>query len=138
MFSVHCLPESARQRRLELIGVSPATCRVLRAAGVATIDDLARVDVASPLAARIKQSEGFDENLGQLIALAAARRSTLPRGDGDPDNYQVRALPNAGVGELPEHTMGDQRLVRVYMSVDYDYFREQDRRDRRACDGERS
>jgi len=83
---VHCLPESARQRRLELIGVSPATCRVLRAAGVATIDDLARVDVASPLAARIKQSEGFDENL-QLTALAAARRSTLPRGEGDPDNY---------------------------------------------------
>lgn len=121
VFSVHCLPESARQRRLELIGVSPATCRVLRAAGVATIDDLARVDVASPIAARIKQSEGFDENLGQLIALASARRSTLPRGDGDPDNYQVRALPNAGVGQLPEHTMGDQRLVRVYLSVDYDY-----------------
>ncbi len=100
VFSVHCFPESARQRRLELIGISPATCRALRAAGVPTIDDLARVDVGSPLAARVKQTEGFDENLGQLVALAAARRSTLPRGDDDPDNYQVRALPNAGAGQL--------------------------------------
>ena len=30
-------------------------------------------------------------------------------------------LPNAGTGQLPEHTMEGQRLVRVYMSVDYDY-----------------
>jgi len=31
----------------------------------------------------------------------------------DPDNYQVRALPNAGAGQLPEHTMGGQRVVRA-------------------------
>jgi hypothetical protein len=121
VFSVHCLPESARERRLELIGVSPATCRAIRGAGVATIDDLARVEPGSATASRIKQTEGFDENLGQLIELAAARRSTLLRGDDDPDNYQVRALPNAGAGQLPEHEMGARRLVRVYMSVVYDY-----------------
>jgi predicted RecB family nuclease len=34
VFSVHCLPESARERRLELIGIPPATCRALRAAEV--------------------------------------------------------------------------------------------------------
>jgi hypothetical protein len=121
VFSVHCFPESARERRLELIGISPATCRALRAADVSTIDDLAHLDLGSPIAARVKQTEGFDENLGQLVALAAARRSTLPRGDDDPDNYQVRALPHAGPGQLPEHVMGGQRLVRVYLSVDYDY-----------------
>jgi hypothetical protein len=121
VFSVHCLPESARQRRLELIGISPATCRALRAAGVATIDDLARVDPASATGARVKQTEGFDENLGQLVALATARRSTLPRGEDDPDNYQVKALPNAGGGQLPEHVMQGRSLVRVYLAVDYDY-----------------
>ena len=121
VFSVYCLPESARQRRLELIGISPATARAIRAAGVPTIDHLARVDPASQAATRIKQTEGFDENLGQLIALASARRSTLPRGDGDPDQYQVRSLPNAGVGQLPQHVMAGQRLVRVYLCVDYDY-----------------
>src|SRR5205085_689544 len=56
-----------------------------------------------------------------LVALAAARRSTLPRGDDDPDNYQVKVLPNAGTGQLPEHVMQGRRLVRVYLSVDYDY-----------------
>ena len=121
VFSVHCLPESARQRRLELIGISPATCRAIRAAGVLTIDDLAQVEPNSDIATRIKQTDGFDENLGQLIALAGARRSTLPRGEDDPDNYQVRALPNTGSGQLPPHVMQDQRLVRVYLAVDYDY-----------------
>ena len=121
VFSVYCLPESARQRRLELIGVSPATCRAIRAAGVATIDDLARVALDSDIATRIKQAEGFDENLGQLVAHAAARRSTLPRGEDDPDNYQVRPLPNAGAGQLPPHMMHGRHLVRVYLAVDYDY-----------------
>ena len=121
LFSVHCLPESARQRKLELIGISPATTRAVRGAGVQTIDDLARLDLTSPTATRIKQTEGFDENLAQLVAFASARRSTLPRGDGDPDEYQVRPLPNAGAGQLPEHTMAGQRLVRVYLCVDYDY-----------------
>ncbi|WP_407150449.1 AAA domain-containing protein [Bradyrhizobium sp. ORS 86] len=121
VFSVHCLPESARQRRLELIGVSPAICRAIRAAGVATIDELARLALDSDVATRIKQAEGFDENLGQLVALAAARRSTLPRGEDDPDNYQVKPLPNAGTGQLPPHVMQGRRLVRVYLAVDYDY-----------------
>jgi len=31
------------------------------------------------------------------------------------------ALPNAGQGQLPEHEMAGQRLVRVYLQVDYDY-----------------
>ena len=121
VFSVHCLPESARQRRLELIGIPPTTCRVLRQNGVATIDNLANLDPTSPLATTIKQSEGLDANLPQLIALAAARLSTLPRGLDDPANYQVDALPHAGVGQLPAHELSGRRLVRIYLQVDYDY-----------------
>lgn len=121
VFSVHCLPESARQLRLELIGIAPTVARLLRNAGVATIDDLAALDLDSPTARTIKQAEGFDANLPQLVALASARRSTLPRGHGDPDNYQVRALPHSGQGQLPMHEIGGQRLVRVYLQVDYDY-----------------
>lgn len=121
VFSVHCLPESARQRRLELIGAAPTTCRVLRNHGITTIDNLASLDPNSPQALAIKQADGFDNNLPQMIALAAARRSTLPRGEGDPDNHQVQALPHAGVGQLPLHEIHGQRLVRVYLQVDYDY-----------------
>ena len=58
VFSVHCLPESARQRRLELIGICPRTCRALRAAEVTTIDELARV-AASPTAARDQADRGL-------------------------------------------------------------------------------
>ncbi len=54
---------------LELIGISPTTIRALRAAGIQTIDDLAQVDLGSDTAIRIKQAEGFDENLGQVVAL---------------------------------------------------------------------
>jgi hypothetical protein len=69
----------------------------------------------------IRQTHGFDANLAQLIANAAARRSTLPRGADDPDNFQVIALPNAGQGQLPLHELDRRRLVRVYLEVNYDY-----------------
>ncbi|EKS34237.1 AAA domain-containing protein [Afipia broomeae] len=121
VFSVHCLPESARERRLELIGLSPSTCRAIRAAGISNLDELARLQVTDDAAIRIRQAEGFDRNLEQLIALASARRSTLPRGDEDPDNFQVRPLANSGAGQLPLHEIDGRRLVRVYLSVDYDY-----------------
>lgn len=121
VFSVHCFPESARQRRLELIGIDPTTARVLRANGVGTIDELAAVNLASPVAAAIKQADNFNENLAQLVTLAATRRSTLPRGENDPDNFQVQPLPNAGQGQLPLHEINGTRLVRVYLEVNYDY-----------------
>jgi hypothetical protein len=121
VFSVHCLPESARQRRLELVGIAPTTCRILRATGVANIDALAGLDPASPAGEAVRHAPGFDTDLNQLVALASARRSTLPRGAEDPPEYQVQSLPHSGQGQLPLHEMQGQRLVRVYMEVDYDY-----------------
>lgn len=121
VFNVHCLPESARLRRLELTGLPPTTCRILRQTGVATIDDLAALDPQSPSGQAVRQAPGFDANVAQLVATAAARRSTLPRGEGDPDNFQVVSLPHSGAGQLPLHEMQGQRLVRVYLQVDYDY-----------------
>lgn len=121
VFSVHCLPESARQRRLELIGVPPTVCRALRQQSICTIDQLAALDPDSELALAIKQSESFDANLPQLIALASARASTLAQGNSVQSNYQVQALPHAGASQLPQHEQQGQRLVRVYLQVDYDY-----------------
>lgn len=121
VFSVHCLPESARQRRLELVGIAPTTCRILRSVGVTSIDGLADLDPASPAGEQVRRAPGFDADLSQLVALAGARRSTLPRGGDDPRDYQVQSLPHSGQGQLPRHEMNGQRLVRVYMEVDYDY-----------------
>lgn len=121
VFSVHCLPESARQRRLELVGIAPTTCRILRASGINSIDALADLDPASSLGETVRRAPGFDMDLQQLVALARARRSTLPRGADDPPEYQVYSLPHSGQGQLPMHEMNWQRLVRVYMEVNYDY-----------------
>jgi hypothetical protein len=121
VFSVHCLPESARQRRLELIGIAPTTCRILRATGVDSIDALAGLDPASSVGEAVRRAPGFDADLGQLVALAGARRSTLARGEDDPPEYQVQSLPHSGQGQLPLHEMQGQRLVRVYLEVNYDY-----------------
>ncbi|MGO6664820.1 AAA domain-containing protein [Rhizobium ruizarguesonis] len=121
LFSVHCFPESARQRRLELLGIAPTTCRILRLAGVESLDALADLVPDSVLGDAVRRAPGFDADLGQLVALASARRSTLPRGTDDPPEFQVQPLPHAGQGQLPNHHMGFQRLVRVYLEVNYDY-----------------
>nr|WP_238401635.1 AAA domain-containing protein [Altererythrobacter sp. C41] len=121
LFSVHCLPESARQRRLELVGLAPTTCRILRSSGIGTIDDLAALDPASPSGEQVRSAPGFDVDLQQVVALAKARQSTLPQVGDEPREYQVQSLPHSGQGQLPLHTMGGQRLVRIYLEVDYDY-----------------
>lgn len=121
VFSVHCFPECARQRRLELVGLAPSHGRTLRNLGVGSLDDLAEIDPAGDVAAAIRRADGFDVDLGHLIALAKARRATLPGGDGPPDDYPVQSLPHSGSGQLPPHEIAGSALVRVYLQVDYDY-----------------
>ncbi|QLH75254.1 MAG: AAA family ATPase [Methanomassiliicoccales archaeon] len=119
VFSVICLPESARCRRLELLDMDPSSLRVLRENGIGDIDDLAELDARSETALRIRRSPGFVGNLTSLISKAKARRATLP--GSAKDGYEVEKLPGLQIGSLPAHEGGDGRLVRVYMSVDYDY-----------------
>src|ERR1043165_1173726 len=38
VFNTDCLPESARLRRIELLGIQPGSIRALRDAGILTID----------------------------------------------------------------------------------------------------
>jgi len=121
VFNVHCFPETARERRLELLGVEPSTARVLRAEGVSNLDDLASLDLSSPAAGRVRTVPSFTENLERLQDLAKSRSSTLPGGSADPDAHEVEALPHAGQGQLPEHDIDGHRLVRIYLSVAYDY-----------------
>jgi hypothetical protein len=120
-FSPHCLTESARQRRLELLGLSSTTNRILRLHGINTLDDLAQIDVNSPVATAIRNALGFIEDIKQLKEVALARTSTLPRGINDPDAFQVSELRNSGKGQLPEHVIRGVPLVRVYLCVEYDY-----------------
>ncbi len=121
VFCVHCLPESARLRRLELIGIEPSFASALRAVGVETIDDLAALAPEGPEAAQIRQDPGFTEDLEHLVAQARSRRRSLPGGNLDPDAHDVESLPFTGRGQLPAHEIDGARLVRVYLAVDYDY-----------------
>ncbi|MFT5686604.1 MAG: hypothetical protein ACI8RZ_007560, partial [Myxococcota bacterium] len=119
LFSVHCFSESARLRRLELLGLRPTTCRALRGLGLPTLDDLAELDPDDPSSERIRNDPRLTESLEQLQTRAETRQATLP---GDPDGtFHVRSLPYAGKGQLPEHTINDVPLVRIYLTVSYDY-----------------
>ncbi|MEG4306695.1 AAA domain-containing protein [Microcoleus sp. D3_18a_C4] len=121
VFNIHCLSESARLRRLELIGLDPSAVRVLRAAGIDKIDDLAELDLDGQQAVQVRHDPSFSDNLELIQLKAKTRRRTLPGGNIKPDSYEVTPLPYAGQGQLPEHIINGERLIRVYLSVDYDY-----------------
>lgn len=121
VFNVHCLAESGRERRLELLSISPSVARALRCAGVRDLDALAELNLDSSAATTIRRDPGFSENLPHLQLRARARRATLLGGDANPDEHEVSALPNTPAGQLPAHTINGQRLVRIFLSVDYDY-----------------
>ncbi len=121
VFSTHCLPEAARQRRLELLSIDPSAARSLRATGVNTIDDLAGLDLEGAAADLLRQDQSFTENIEELRVRARVRRRMLPGGEIDPDSYDVQQLPHRRTSQLPEHEHDGHRLVRVYLSVEYDY-----------------
>lgn len=121
--SVHCLAESARERRLELLGIDSSIITVLKKTGIKTIDDLADLDLTGNQVIQIQQDISFTDNLELLKLKAQTRRRTLPGGDCDPNIYEVQALPNysGGQSQLPEHLINNERLIRVYLSIEYDY-----------------
>jgi hypothetical protein len=124
VYNVHCLTESARLRRPELLGIDPVSSRLLHAAGIKTLDDLARPPVFQPPSIEaLLRNPGFDENLKLLEIRAKARRHTLPvlGATAPAEEYDVASIPNTGVGHLPAHEGERGRLLRVYLAVDYDY-----------------
>jgi hypothetical protein len=121
VYNINCLPESARLRKLELLGIEPATVRTLHQSGIVTIDDLASIDLDGVQAEQIRRNPEFYDNLQALHVQARSRRHTLPGGDTDPDAHDVEQLPNMWESTLPSHEINGIRLVRVYLCVDYDY-----------------
>jgi hypothetical protein len=122
IYNVHCLAEGARLRQPELLGLDPVTTRLLKGAGLDTLDKLTNPPVFdTPEIAALKRDPGFSENLDLLRVRARARRHTLPGGRGTSGEYDVESIPNTGVGHLPSHEIDGRRLLRVYLIVDYDY-----------------
>jgi len=121
VFNVHCLSESGRQRRLELTGLSPSLIRILNSNGINNIDDLATLDPTSEEASQIRSDQNFTVDLDTLILKAQARRSTLPGGRANPDEYQAMAFPHRAKSALPPYEINNEPLVRVYLSVHFDY-----------------
>ncbi len=117
VMNVYCLPEGAREHRLELLGLTSPATRALVEAGVSDLDALAKLDPTGDAARSIRRSPSFNERLESVIEKAKARLSTLPGGGG----YEVVPLPDVGLGGLPEHIIEGQRLLRCYISVNYDY-----------------
>jgi hypothetical protein len=120
VFSVHCFPESARLKKIELVGADPPTIRSLKACGIDSLDKLADLDASSRQADAIRRHPSFSNNLDALIIKACARYSSLPNGP-EPRRNQVKQLPFRGQSELPPYSHGGKNLVRIYLCVDYDY-----------------
>jgi hypothetical protein len=126
VFNVHCFPESARRRKLHLIGIDPSNIRALQRVGVHTIDDLAELDDQEAIS-QLRRDQEFTESIVDLIQRAAVRRVTLPPRENDtgeavdPDAYEVERRTTQATSQLPEHEIQGDRLIRVYMSVNYDY-----------------
>ena len=138
--SLYCLPEAARQRQIHLLGVDPSTIRALAVAGVSDLDALASLPLDGLAAAAVRAHPDFNLSLDTLSAKARSRRSTLPaRLSGTPsggaeeneaganpnsglaEHNDVVSLPHSGSGQLPPHQTGASRLIRIYLSVSYDY-----------------
>lgn len=123
VFNVHCLSESGRQHRLELTGCNVSSASVLRRVGINALEDLGELDPESEEAANIRNDPGFADDLDHLIVQARTRATTLPRAGMDaPDGaYPVTPMPNSSESRLPPHEIHGERLIRVYLGVDYDY-----------------
>ena len=117
------MAEGARLRRVELIGIEPATTRLLRAAGLDTLDQLANPPMFEPKVEALARDPAFTESLDILRLRARARLHTLPvlPGTRPAAGSAVEPIPNTGVGHLPPHEASGVRLLRVYLAVDYDY-----------------
>ena len=122
-YAPHCLAEGARRRRIELVGIDPVTARLLRAAGLDTLDQLANPPLFDSKVEALARDPGFVESLDVLRLRARARLHTLPvlRGTRPAAGSAVEPIPNTGVGHLPPHEADGVPLLRVYLAVDYDY-----------------
>jgi len=125
VFDVYCYPESAKNRRLELLGVPPSTVRAMEDAGVEDIDDLATLDLDSDEADEIRNNQSVREDLSALVTKAQTRVQNLPdtpdQETADVDAYDVQPLENRDQSQLPTHEQDGDQLIRVYLNVDYDY-----------------
>ena len=122
VFNVYCLPDSGINHRLQLLGIEPSAVRALNEAGISNIFQLANIDLDGDISEHIRRNSGFSENLEILRLMARARLRTLPGGTTDIDSFEVEPLPSySDRGQLPEHIVNGQRLIRIYLSIDYDY-----------------
>jgi hypothetical protein len=119
-FGLHCFPESARLRKLELLGMDAACARELRAEGIETIDQLAALDPEGEASERLRRLTSVGTDPGTLVRRAKVRLPLLP--GGDKKSYQVEPLSGSGEqSALPVHGEGEERLIRIFLVVDYDY-----------------
>jgi hypothetical protein len=120
-----CLPESARNHSLELLGLDLSTISTLREFGIKDLDGLAAIESNQERVKMIQSRVGFNQDIPNLCVRAKARRYTLPSAGGrnqDVKEYAAMPLPHQNLSQLPGHEGDGGQLVRVYLNVEYDYI----------------
>lgn len=122
-YAPYCMAEGARLRQIELIGIDPATTRLLRGVGLGTLETLANPPLFEPKVEALGRDPAFTESLDILRLRARARLHTLPvpLGARPVAGSAVEPIPNTGVGHLPPHEANGVALLRIYLAVEYDY-----------------
>ncbi len=116
-----CLPESARLRRLELIGIDPSAVNILVQGGSRTSMRWRNWTWTRKQPGNYAVHPASTSTWATSTVRARARRSTLK--DHSSSDWSVMSRPNPGMGQLPVYQNGtDPRLVRIYLDVEYDYI----------------
>ncbi len=129
LFNIHCLSESSRQRRIELLSLNSGVVRALTDVGIYNLDQLAEMDDKGAMAKALRNNSGFNTRLDTLIARAKARIKKLPPVNLDKtddktlkqETFEVTPLDNKIKSQLPEYVQKKHRLIRIYLHVSYDY-----------------
>ena len=112
--SAICTVESIRGRKVELLGLPISENRALRAAGIETLDDLTELNLEK--FAELRRNSAFKESISRLRMNAQIKTAGLLGGSG----FLVQMHESNNISALPDHLQGEERLIRVYLDVEWD------------------
>jgi len=120
--NVYCISEASRKHDLQLIDLKISEINTLKRDKVRSLKELAELENNPASLKSLERNRDFSSDIHEVILKAKTRFANLPMVESPPQpNYSVQPLPNASIPHVPAYTIDGVDLIRVYLSVDYDY-----------------